>query len=120
MWQLRYQRDGFSIDAAIEKGRDLPDWYFDEPLSLPGDERYLDAFWILTTERFWSTGPIPSTMVSDYAFRNGFPTDMIASFTRILRKIDDAYLGWVNKEIERQRQQDKGKSRWGRMFRKPK
>lgn len=87
-------------------------------MSLPGDERYLDAFWYLSTERKWSTGPIPTSVVEEYAFRHDVPADMIASFTRVLRRLDENYLGWVNEQMKREAERAKGKRGFGRFFRK--
>lgn len=97
----------------------MPDWYLNEPLSFPGDERYLDAFWYLATERRWASGPIPVTLVEQYAFRHGFPPDMIASFVRILRKLDEAWLGWVQDELKRQREAERSKRGVRGLFRRP-
>ncbi len=108
---MRYSRDGFSVDAAIEKGRELPQWYLDEPLSLPGDERFLDAFWYLTTERRWALGPIPASKTQQYAYDRGWSSDIIVLFCRMIRKLDEAYLQWAAKEAKKETGQDKPRRR---------
>lgn len=47
-----------------------------------------------------SPGPIPWHLTVDYAERAGLEPGMIEPFTRIIQKLDDAYLGWVREESE--------------------
>lgn len=100
---LRYQRDGFSVDAAIAKGRPLPDWYLDQPEIAPGDDFYLRAFNNLGTCRQigMSVGPIPWDRCIDYAERAGLEPDLIDAFVSVIRAMDAAYLDWLDKQPKR-------------------
>lgn len=103
MWELRCARDNFSLEAAAEKGRELPSWYLEEPQLLPGDHFYLKAFRDLHTCRShgMSLGPIPWTAVLLYAEWIELDHDLVEPFVYIIRSMDVAYQDWINKEQER-------------------
>ena len=101
---MRLSRDGFSIDAAIEKGRPLPDWYLDEPPILDSDAFYLNAFDSLSTTRqsgFNGPGPIPWDQVLAYAADAGLDEEMIVIFKDVVRAMDVAYMEWVSDNQKR-------------------
>ena len=101
---MRLSRDGFSIDAAIEKGRPLPDWYLDEPPIIPSDSFYLDAFDSLSTTRqmgMSGPGPIPWNQVLAFATDVGFDEEMIVIFKDVIKSMDIAYLNWAAESSKR-------------------
>ena len=102
---MRCERDGFSIDAALDKGRDLPDWFLEEPPLLPGDQFYLDAFWDLSTCRpvGMSEGPIPWTSIVEYWRMSGLDDDTMELFVGVIRAMDAEYMIWRNDQAERQK-----------------
>lgn len=102
LWELRYSRDSFSVEAAVEKGRPLPDWYLQEPVLQGADGFYLRAFWDLSSCRpsSFSVGPIPWNLIVQYAERYGLDEDIVESFIYIMRAMDKVYLDWVDKELE--------------------
>lgn len=91
---MRYSRDGWSIEAAIAKGRTLPSWYLDRPDEQDGDQFYLSAFWDLSTcrQNGWSPGPIPWNHIRDYAEYAGLDRDNGFRFAAIIRRMDAYYL----------------------------
>ncbi len=100
MWELRFEKEKYSIEAAVEKGREFPEWFINEPETFPGDEFYLDAFGDLTTERQigFSLGQIPHSKIKQYGIDFGLDATTLDFFIRIIRSIDDKYLGWENDE----------------------
>jgi len=105
---LRLERDGFSIEAAIEKGRELPSWYVNEPVVPPVDEFYLRAFYELITGRN-SDGRIPWRDIEDFAERRGLDEEVIPSFKEIMRALEGTFAVWIKGEQDRnahQRQVD--------------
>lgn len=100
------------IDRAIEMGTSLPEWFLSQPILLPGEEFYLNAFMDLSGDRSvgMGPGPIPWTVMVKYAQFKGIDEDFIDYFTRILRIIDSRYIEWQNAESEkRAKQQSKSK-----------
>jgi len=110
---LRLSKDQFSIDAALRKGRKLPDWYLDEPPLGDGDHFYLKAFWDLNTCRpsGWGAGPIPWDKIiryAEWACLDGILTNV---FVLIIQRMDTAYLTWVEKnKPEQGKMRDSGKT----------
>jgi len=70
---------------------------------LPGDEFYFAAFWELSSERQVGQvfGPIPWSRVVDYAFFAGLNASMLSLFLRVIRAMDDGYLGWLREQHDR-------------------
>ena len=56
MWELRYERDGFQVEAALRKNRATPEWYDNEPIIEPTDIFYIKAFHDLSTCRISGMG----------------------------------------------------------------
>ncbi|MEQ1673383.1 MAG: hypothetical protein ABL893_21255 [Hyphomicrobium sp.] len=66
-----------------------------------GGEVFLDAFYELTNDRHYQTGPIPFASIDAYAHRFGFTDlDDFAMFRRVLRALDATYLPIIRKQIE--------------------
>jgi len=101
---LRLERDGFSIEAAIEKGRSLPDWYVNEPIVHPVNEFYLKAFYELITGRN-TDGRIPWRDIEDYAERCGLDEDMVPPFKEIMRSLERTFSEWLSGEQDRRARQ---------------
>ena len=103
------QRDGFSVEAAVIKGRKLPSWLEDEPQLLPGDDFYLRAFWELSTCRSsgFGIGPIPWRDIVAYADYAGMDSELVDGFVMIIRRIDAAFMKWSEQEQERNRDRTK-------------
>jgi len=103
-------RDGWSIDAALAKGRPLPEWYLDEPPLQPGYDFFMLAFSNLSTCRdsgFGSLGRIPWDKIDLYADRSGLDEEMSSAFVVILRAMDEAYIGWQEQEADKRRSAQK-------------
>lgn len=97
---MKFQRDGFSVEAAEEKGRPLPDWYLEEPLITGTAGWFLDAFWDLNTCRSigMGLGPIPWAHIVSYAAWSRLDHDLELIFVRVIRAMDVTYLGQVEKQ----------------------
>lgn len=82
----------------------LPAWFLDEPPLLPFTQFFIRHFWILDTERpiGFNPGRIPESKVAAYAFRLGFPPDMIELFTDVILGLDRSYLSWIMEQREKQ------------------
>jgi hypothetical protein len=111
---MRLERDGFSIDQAIAKGRALPEWFLEEPIILPGEEFYIKAFFHLSTCRHgngMSTGPIPWNNCLEYGLLAGLDNDIIETFIEIIRVMDTIYLKWQDDEAKKAQQSAKRSSK---------
>jgi hypothetical protein len=98
VWELRCQRDGFSIDAGIEKGRTtFPDWYLDKPPLAENDRFYLTAFTRLTRTRSngFGVGQIPWDKIVQYAAIKQLDPQMTDVFVEVLCAMDTGYLKWI-------------------------
>ena len=91
------------MEAAVRKGRELPDWYFDEPPRQPLDQFYLGSFSALSSTRNYELGPIPWDRIVEYGLRAGLDDDMIDVFVVLLRAMDAGYLEYAASELDRQR-----------------
>ena len=98
---MRYQRDGFSVKAAITKGRPLPTWYVNRPEVVLFEDFYLQAFFDLCTTRVSADGlsPIPWDKILLYAEHSKLERDNYAFFCRLIRSMDAAYLEDKAEEI---------------------
>ena len=65
----------------------------------------MKAFWLLSTERQigFSVGPIPVSKIDEYGEKHGFDEMTLDIFRGIIRVMDVAYLGWLEKEREKNR-----------------
>ena len=68
-----------------------------------GDDFWLDAFSELSTTRHFGTaiGPIPWNRIIDYGSRTGLGSGMIRVLTRVIRRLDGAYLEYERDENKR-------------------
>src|SRR5690606_11766519 len=103
LWELRWERDGFSVEAALAKGRPIPDWAKEEPQLLPGDEFYVEAFWELCSERLMPMGQIPWRSIVEYGRHKSLDDDILPVFHTVVREMDRAYLRWQAEQADRQR-----------------
>ncbi len=103
IWELRFNRDEFSIESGIKKGRKLPDWYINEPQISQVDYFYIKSFYDLSTCRNsgMSIGPIPWTAIKKYTEHYGLEFDVAESLIDIIKEMDEAYMDYQNKETEK-------------------
>ncbi len=99
------------MEAAVRKGRKLPDWYLEEPPRQPLDQFYLGSFWALSTTRNYEFGPIPWDQIVKYGLRVGLDDDMIEVFVILLRAMDAGYLEYMVSELDRQRKPPRPKKK---------
>jgi hypothetical protein len=64
----------------------------------PGCERYLEWFWLLSTERAIgiSVGPIPMSSVFALADRIGLDEEMTGVLLLVISVLDGVYMGWIS------------------------
>lgn len=100
---MRYQRDGFSVEAGRKKGRTLsPDhWYLNPPPTVPGVDWFYEAFRDLSTERP-PDGPIPWSAAMAYADRKGLAPDVAETLWAVVRQMDFVERKWRQDEIAAQ------------------
>lgn len=105
---MRYKELGYSIEAGIAKGRELPNWFKNAPEPYPGDEFYLKAFYDLSSCRDigMSLGPIPWRDILTYAIYSKLDDDLIEPFIQIIREMDSGFL-----EVEAKKQEAKERQR---------
>lgn len=92
---MKYQRNGWSVEQGIEKGRPPPDWYMNEPYVPLGCGPFIDWFWGLATERpigFGGAGPIPQSKIWDHCSRYGFDFELSRLVLTVMTIMDNAYL----------------------------
>lgn len=108
-WELRFDEQGYQVEAKHARGIPLPAWYLDEPPQLPFADELLQHFWILDTERSPAgsglPGRIPESKVRSRAFRLGWPDDMIELFIKVMLRVDREYITWIHKEREKRNPQ---------------
>ncbi len=78
-----------------------------------GDAFWLDAFSELSTCRDFgqAIGPIPWTAMIDYGSRAGLGSGMMLVFTRVMRRLDGAYLEHHREESQRDAERAKQEAR---------
>lgn len=96
---MRYERDGFSVEAAIKKKRPLPDWYLDEPPNAPGSAFFYEAFRDLQTTRH-PEGPIPWDRAMAYAREKGLAPDLARALWIIVNRMDVTERKWRVEQLE--------------------
>ena len=102
MFELRYERDGFQVEAARAKGRELPEWFSRQPPLEPGDDFWLSAFFELHTTRNADGGPIPWDCIREYGVHAGLDADLIRTLIAVVRAMDIAFLGWRQQQRKRE------------------
>lgn len=100
---MRLSRDGFAVDAALAKGRELPEWYINAPEIPEGAEIFFQHFYDLTTCRQFGDqpGPIPWLAIAQYADHHGYVGAAKEIVIQVMRDMDNTYLEWTAKEIKR-------------------
>jgi hypothetical protein len=101
IWELNFKEKEFSLQAAITKGRAIPEWALNNPEHLRGDEFFLTAFYQLSSCRHLtseSPGPIPWDKIILYASVKELEPDVSLAFEYILREMDAGYLKWYSKK----------------------
>lgn len=103
MWELRWARDGFSVEAAWKKKRPLPadHWYWTKRDLPPGVGLFLDAYRDLSTCR-QQDGPIPWTACMKWADRNGLPSDFADVLWGVIWRVDVAERNWRVENMKRE------------------
>lgn len=78
----------------MAKGREPPDWYFEEPVLQAGDVFYIKAFAELNTCRStgMGVGPIPWEIIVKYGAFHGLDNELIQPFVEIIMGLDSLYL----------------------------
>jgi len=91
------------VQVRRDRGLDPPDWYMERPELERGHEFFLEAFWQLSTCRQvgLGVGPIPWTACYQYGLAHNLDCDMLVVFPRIMMRMDEAYLDWSAREMER-------------------
>ncbi len=97
---MQYSEKKFSIESGMEKGRELPQWYLDEPSISVEDSFYLKAFIILGTSRIngMTVNHIPWDKILDYGLKFGLDSENIDSFLGIIMEMDRAFLKEISKK----------------------
>jgi hypothetical protein len=97
---MRLERDGWSVEQGLKKGRPAPSWYLERPPEGLTDEFYRAAFNDLGTERSigMSLGPIPWSKIVAYAEFVGLDWPNTYAFVEIIRKMDRA---WMEDQAEK-------------------
>lgn len=83
----------------IDDGKEPPQQLYEQPELTDVESYYLDAFYILSSERSigMSLGPIPYSAIRSYADEQGIVSrDEFDYFSGILRALDAEYLSLVN------------------------
>lgn len=98
---MRYERDGFSVEAAFKKKRKLPDdhWYWTEPPPIPGGEFFEEAFGDLISCRP-PEGAIPWDKAMAYADRKGLAPDVANALWIVVSRMDTAERNWRLEQAE--------------------
>lgn len=95
---MKFAKDGFQVEAAEAKGRDLPDWFLEEPMVMENETFYLSAYYDLFTCRFYEGGGIPWDKIKDYAENYlELESNHIEVFIEMIYVLDAEYMKESNK-----------------------
>lgn len=94
-WELESKDKEFSLQSAIAKGREIPEWAQNEPPVYPGDDFFLTAFYELSIGE-----PIPWIDRVLYAEKKELAPDVAEAFSHIIRGMDSEYLKWKKAKEE--------------------
>lgn len=99
LWHLDNPDAAARRKAIEEKGRTIPERLW-PPDVWPGAELWLEAFWELGTERQigMAVGPIPASAIR--AYTAGWPEDEAERFRLVIRRLDAAYLGRSDPDVD--------------------
>lgn len=113
---MRYQRDGWSVEQGLEKGRQPPDWFMQDLALGPMEEFYIREFFNLSTERQigMSIGPIPFSKIEERGKKVGLEPDVQMVFEYVMRSMDSAYLEHITNENEKKLRRNKARNKKGR------
>lgn len=94
-WELRYERDGFSVEAARKKRRPIAadHWSNNKPVLPTGSDFFLAAYRDLVSCRP-DGGPIPWTAAMAYADRKGLEPDLADALWAVVSRMDLAERRW--------------------------
>lgn len=100
---MRYQRDGYSVEAAKKKRRPIPDdhWYHQRPAIPPGVGMFFEAFRDLQTCRL-PDGPIPWTAAIKWAKRRGLSPELTDVLWGVIWRLDNAERSWRVEDLKRE------------------
>lgn len=85
------------MDAGLEKGRQPPEWFLNEPvLPEPWQHWIMDAFWDLNTCRPSAdySASIPWDKIVQYAEFHNLDSESAIVLVDIVRMMDNAYQEW--------------------------
>jgi hypothetical protein len=101
LWELRYERDGFSVESARKKGRRLPDdhWYHDKPALPFGADFFFAAYRDLISCRH-PDGPIPWTATMEWADRRRLDRGLADALWTVVNRLDCAERQWRFDQIK--------------------
>jgi hypothetical protein len=82
---------------------EIPDALLNEPELLQGLSIYYDAFWEVFPDRQlgMSVGPIPYSSIVTYSKEWNLDEEMSATMLRLVRKMDNAFLEWQEKQSKK-------------------
>lgn len=100
---MRYERDGFSVEAGRRKGRTIPadHWYHQRRELPPNVDLFLNAYRDLSTCRL-PDGAIPWTATMEYADRKGLPPDFATVLWDVIWRVDVAERRWRVEDLKRE------------------
>lgn len=110
---MRLEDEEYSIEQAEVKGRELPQWYLEEPPLYVGDDFYIKAFWRLSTCRpqGLTPGKIPWFALVEYGHHVGLDDDTIELFELVISAMDNAYTKRLSEKAEKDKQTQGGKGK---------
>lgn len=88
----------------------MPEWYLNEPVILPGEEFYLNAFHHLCTEKS-ASGLIPWRAIRAYADAYSLDKQLTETFVQIILYIDSKCTEKFRSDLESKQAIDRAKSR---------
>lgn len=92
------------MEAALERGQEPPEWYWEEPGELPGDLFYFEAFRILSTCRQMGAmvaGNIPWDKILKYGRHMKLEPRVLNAFVNIIMEMDTVYLEWHSQKMDK-------------------
>ena len=96
LWQAQHGATAATYRAECERrGAPIPAYLF-PPDALPGVSDWFFAFWELSTERRYSGGPIPWSVIDAYPVSDG----EAETFRAAIREADRAYLDFLAKPAD--------------------
>lgn len=106
----------------MERGAPTPQWVEEEPLGMPSDIFYMQAFWDLSTERQlgFTVGPIPASSIYRYPGAQGLSPAMMCLFEAVIRKMDETYRDWAESERKKAQKRSSSTSHVGDKTTQPK